>query len=137
MNQFACACSVYFCLDSCCLLFCLFVCCLDDEVYLSDEDKRQEYVLNESGLIWAGTHRSTFTWPWNFAQVHGICADVHTVHVVTVECIETSLYWKPLCNEIIIMSQLIFLLSYFNLFEDNFFVSLCRKYFVICRFHCS
>ena len=34
------------------------------------EDKhREEYVMNESGLIYAGTYDDMFTWPWNFAQV--------------------------------------------------------------------
>ena len=73
-----CVCTCIFYLafvDSRCLLFCLRICCclcccLEDEVYVSDNNKRQEYVLNETGLIWAGTHNSTFTWPWNFAQVH-------------------------------------------------------------------
>ena len=41
----------------------------DDGVFVPEESNRQEYVLNESGLIWAGTHDDMFTWPWNFAQV--------------------------------------------------------------------
>lgn len=40
----------------------------EDDVYMPEEEKRSEYILNETGLIWAGTYRSTFTWPWNFAQ---------------------------------------------------------------------
>uniref|UniRef100_A0A1X7TBY3 Transglutaminase-like domain-containing protein n=1 Tax=Amphimedon queenslandica TaxID=400682 RepID=A0A1X7TBY3_AMPQE len=40
----------------------------DDSVYLPNERERNEYINNETGLIWAGTHDSTFTWPWNFAQ---------------------------------------------------------------------
>ena len=46
---------------------------LEDDVYLPKEEERYEYVLNETGLIWAGTHRDTFTWPWNFAQVRDTC----------------------------------------------------------------
>lgn len=37
---------------------------------MADSKKRDEYILNETGLIWAGTHLRTFTWPWNFAQVN-------------------------------------------------------------------
>ena len=41
----------------------------DDSVYMSNDSEREEYVMNETGLIWAGTTNSKFTWPWNFAQV--------------------------------------------------------------------
>ena len=41
----------------------------DDSVWMSDEAEREEYVLNETGLIWAGTSWDKFTWHWNFAQV--------------------------------------------------------------------
>ena len=41
----------------------------DDTVYLSEEVDREEYIMNESGIIWAGAHNDMFTWPWNFAQV--------------------------------------------------------------------
>ena len=43
----------------------------DDDVYISNDKERDEYINNETGLIWAGTARRTFTWPWNFAQVGG------------------------------------------------------------------
>ena len=36
---------------------------------MSEEKLRDEYVMNESGLIYAGTYDDMFTWPWNFAQV--------------------------------------------------------------------
>ena len=42
---------------------------LDDEVYLDKEEARQEYVMNGMGLIWAGTYKNMFTWPWEYAQV--------------------------------------------------------------------
>ena len=41
----------------------------DDTVYLSEEAEREEYIMNESGVIWAGAHDNMFNWPWNFAQV--------------------------------------------------------------------
>nr|WVH01986.1 protein-glutamine gamma-glutamyltransferase K-like isoform X5 [Halisarca dujardinii] len=40
----------------------------EDDVYMSSEQQRQEYVMNESGLIWAGAHNNTFTWPWEYDQ---------------------------------------------------------------------
>lgn len=39
-------------------------------MYLKDKDERQEYVLNESGIIWRGTHELMKPTPWNYAQVH-------------------------------------------------------------------
>ena len=36
---------------------------------MEPEDKRQEYVLNETGMIWAGTSTDNHIWHWNFAQV--------------------------------------------------------------------
>ena len=42
---------------------------LDDGVYMSEEKHLEEYIVNESGLIYAGTYDDMFTWPWNFAQV--------------------------------------------------------------------
>ena len=47
---------------------------LDDEVYLDKEEARQEYVMSGMGLIWAGTHKNMFTWPWEYSQV---CACGH------------------------------------------------------------
>ena len=41
----------------------------DDGVFMKEEKHREEYVMNESGLIYAGTYDNMFTWPWNFAQV--------------------------------------------------------------------
>lgn len=36
---------------------------------MKEEKHRAEYIMNESGLIYAGTYDNMFTWPWNFAQV--------------------------------------------------------------------
>lgn len=41
----------------------------DDAVYLKDDDKRQEYVLNDNGLIWRGSHSRMRPSPWNYGQV--------------------------------------------------------------------
>lgn len=45
---------------------CLFV---DDSVYLPDERERQEYVMNEHGLIYRGTSRYFRPMSWEFGQV--------------------------------------------------------------------
>lgn len=45
---------------------CLFV---DDWVYLPDERERQEYVMNEHGLIYRGTSRYFRPMSWEFGQV--------------------------------------------------------------------
>ena len=42
---------------------------VEDTVYLPEEADREEYIMNASGIIWAGAHNDMFTWPWNFAQV--------------------------------------------------------------------
>jgi hypothetical protein len=36
---------------------------------MRERDAREEYVLNESGIIWRGTHELMKPTPWNFAQV--------------------------------------------------------------------
>ena len=36
---------------------------------MPSEDKREEYVLNETGMIWSGTNDHKNIWHWNFAQV--------------------------------------------------------------------
>nr|WVH01984.1 protein-glutamine gamma-glutamyltransferase K-like isoform X3 [Halisarca dujardinii] len=40
----------------------------EDDVYVEDDDARKEYVMNGQGKIWAGSYKSTFTWPWEFEQ---------------------------------------------------------------------
>ena len=41
----------------------------DDTVCLDQETSREEYVLNDSGLIWVGTAKKNCGMPWNFGQV--------------------------------------------------------------------
>ena len=41
----------------------------DDTVYLDQQTSREEYVLNDSGLIWMGTAKRNRGMPWNFGQV--------------------------------------------------------------------
>ncbi|XP_022249455.1 annulin-like [Limulus polyphemus] len=42
--------------------------CKQDTVYMSDPEWRKEYVLNESGLIWRGSHNRLRPCIWNYGQ---------------------------------------------------------------------
>ncbi|XP_034945845.1 annulin-like isoform X2 [Chelonus insularis] len=42
--------------------------CPDDEVFLDDENKRQEYVMADTGLIWRGNHKSMRPTVWKYSQ---------------------------------------------------------------------
>lgn len=45
-------------------------CTVDDSVYLSDEKERQEYVMNEDGIIYKGSGNYIFPMQWDFGQVN-------------------------------------------------------------------
>ena len=53
------------------LFYLLLILWPEDSVYLDQEALREEYVLNDSGLIWIGTARKHCGMPWNFGQVRG------------------------------------------------------------------
>ena len=40
----------------------------DDSVYMKDRFWREEYILNDQGIIWRGTHDQMKPTHWNFAQ---------------------------------------------------------------------
>lgn len=40
-----------------------------DEVFLANEAQRQEYVLNQEGVIYWGTENAVLAQPWDFSQV--------------------------------------------------------------------
>ncbi|XP_040292221.1 protein-glutamine gamma-glutamyltransferase 5-like [Bufo bufo] len=42
--------------------------CSEDDVFLEDEDLRQEYVMTEHGLLYQGSKAFIVTTPWNFGQ---------------------------------------------------------------------
>ncbi|XP_040186531.1 protein-glutamine gamma-glutamyltransferase 5-like isoform X2 [Rana temporaria] len=42
--------------------------CPEDDVFLDNEASRQEYVINEHGLLYQGTKDFMVTVPWNFGQ---------------------------------------------------------------------
>ena len=43
----------------------------DDAVFMMDELRRYEYVLNEDGLLWVGSSTKIHSRPWDFGQVSG------------------------------------------------------------------
>ncbi|KAE8575518.1 hypothetical protein XENTR_v10003858 [Xenopus tropicalis] len=50
--------------------------CKDDPVFLHNEGQRQEYVLNEDGIIYMGTESCIQQHPWHFGQFEYEIADV-------------------------------------------------------------
>lgn len=42
--------------------------CLADEVYIKDDNLRNEYVLSEEGLMWRGSHSRQKEISWKFGQ---------------------------------------------------------------------
>lgn len=48
----------------------LFTSVLDDAVFLDDEEKRGEYVMNEEGIIYKGSGNYITSMNWDFGQVH-------------------------------------------------------------------
>ena len=40
----------------------------DDKVFMENRNEREEYVLNEYGSIWRGTHHNNRPLPWNYGQ---------------------------------------------------------------------
>ena len=50
---------------------------IDDNVYLNDEPSRKEYVLNDAGIIYKGTHKQIYEKPWSYGQV---CLFDFTLH---------------------------------------------------------
>uniref|UniRef100_A0A8C9EID4 Protein 4.2 n=1 Tax=Pavo cristatus TaxID=9049 RepID=A0A8C9EID4_PAVCR len=42
--------------------------CRDDEVFLPNEAERQEYILNQDGVIYWGTENKILAQPWDFGQ---------------------------------------------------------------------
>ncbi|XP_073331440.1 protein-glutamine gamma-glutamyltransferase E-like [Pagrus major] len=50
--------------------------CSDDSVYLPDERERQEYVMNEQGLLYRGTSRYSHPMAWVFGQFEEEMVDI-------------------------------------------------------------
>ncbi|XP_075033771.1 protein 4.2-like [Mixophyes fleayi] len=50
--------------------------CKDDPVYLYNEAQRQEYILNEEGIIYLGTESCAQPHPWHFGQFEPEIPDI-------------------------------------------------------------
>lgn len=48
----------------------------DDAVFLDDEEKREEYVLNEQGKVYVGAYRRSRGRPWAFGQFDDVVLPV-------------------------------------------------------------
>lgn len=47
----------------------LIILFIEDSVYLPSEERLQEYILNENGILYQGSWDDITTMPWNFGQV--------------------------------------------------------------------
>ncbi|XP_018419818.1 PREDICTED: protein-glutamine gamma-glutamyltransferase 5-like [Nanorana parkeri] len=50
--------------------------CADDDVFLDNEAKRQEYIINDYGFIYQGNHNWITPSPWNFGQLEEDILDI-------------------------------------------------------------
>ncbi|XP_017678121.1 PREDICTED: erythrocyte membrane protein band 4.2-like [Lepidothrix coronata] len=50
--------------------------CQDDEVFLPNEAQRQEYILNQEGVIYWGTENAAIAQPWDFSQFEQGIVDI-------------------------------------------------------------
>ncbi|NXC47926.1 EPB42 protein, partial [Penelope pileata] len=50
--------------------------CQDDEVFLTNEAQRQEYILNQEGVIYWGTENAVLAQPWDFSQFEEDIMDI-------------------------------------------------------------
>ncbi|CAI9556365.1 unnamed protein product [Staurois parvus] len=54
--------------------------CLDDDVYMANEEERQEYILNDHGVIFMGNENHVTGMGWNYGQfennILNICLDI-------------------------------------------------------------
>ena len=75
-------------LDSYCMfMYASSVFHADDGVYMKDVAGRNEYILCESGRIWAGAHKAFHIWPWEFEQVGHVFKVYHnTSSILLLAC---------------------------------------------------
>ncbi|KAM3922483.1 protein-glutamine gamma-glutamyltransferase 5-like [Leptodactylus fuscus] len=50
--------------------------CADDDVFLDDEPKRQEYVMNDYGFVYQGNRKWITQCPWNYGQFEDDIVDI-------------------------------------------------------------
>lgn len=49
---------------------------IDDVVYMDDDAKREEYILNDKGKVYVGAHRRSRGRPWAFGQFDDVVLPV-------------------------------------------------------------
>ncbi|XP_019400849.1 PREDICTED: protein-glutamine gamma-glutamyltransferase 5-like [Crocodylus porosus] len=50
--------------------------CADDPVYMDNQAHREEYVLNEHGMLYEGVHKHVTSRPWHFGQFENGILDI-------------------------------------------------------------
>ncbi|XP_043935473.1 protein-glutamine gamma-glutamyltransferase 2-like [Protopterus annectens] len=50
--------------------------CREDTVYMSEEEKLQEYIMNEHGVLYQGMWNDIYEVPWNFGQFEENIVDI-------------------------------------------------------------
>lgn len=50
--------------------------CADDPVYMDNQAQREEYVLNEHGILYEGVHKHITSRPWHFGQFEDGILDI-------------------------------------------------------------
>lgn len=93
--------------NSCCIMhhvtWRVCVCVLaDDAVYLPEESHLQEYVMNETGIIYRGTSEYISSIPWNYGQVtrtqfYCVCFCQVSVQLVWIFTVVWQQTWKSFC----------------------------------------
>lgn len=53
-----------------------YFCFLDDAVYLEDDQKKEEYVLNEQGKVYVGAYSRARGRPWAYGQFDDVVLPV-------------------------------------------------------------
>ncbi|KAH9499751.1 hypothetical protein Btru_077734 [Bulinus truncatus] len=75
--------------------------CTEDAVFEEEEVRRKEYVLNQSGGIFVGSHKSVTFRPWNFAQFESCVLDV-ALYLLD----RSGLSWTARGNPILIIRKI-------------------------------
>ncbi|NXM50787.1 EPB42 protein, partial [Gymnorhina tibicen] len=62
--------------------------CRDDEVFLANEAQRQEYILNQDGIVYQGTENAVLAQPWDFSQFEEDMVDICFILLALGECFQ-------------------------------------------------
>nr|XP_033770647.1 erythrocyte membrane protein band 4.2-like isoform X2 [Geotrypetes seraphini] len=82
--------------------------CPEDIVFLNNEAQRQEYVLNEDGIIYRGTENSIESYPWNYGQCDKTILDICMKLLdMSSECLEDPIRGSAAKNDPIHICRMI------------------------------